>query len=206
MNRVRRAKLQYLFHLLVLGIVSACILFAANWHWAAWILLGGALMIPGRIAGYYWRSLFRGNRCINEGRFQDAIDYLERFLGELKDRPWIRKLHWATGMIYTQNVEAMARANLGVAHINLGDLEAAEAQLNASLELDPENPFVYYNRAVLLYERGEPDAAKEALERARTLGYAQNAIDTLIASTSKAYARIEGRGIQPEPREGIDDI
>jgi tetratricopeptide (TPR) repeat protein len=142
MNRIRRAKIRYLVRVLILGICSAWILVATKGNWIVWVTLAVLLITPGRIVGHYWRSLFRGLKCLHLGQYREANQHLTQFLGMLEERPWIKKLSWYGGLIYTQDVEAMALANLGVAHINLGELEAAEERLEASLKVDPEYPLL----------------------------------------------------------------
>jgi hypothetical protein len=60
-------------------------------------LLVLALLIPGRILGFFWRDQLAGLRLLNERRFQESAQCSSRFLDLLGRRPWIRHLNWLGG-------------------------------------------------------------------------------------------------------------
>ena len=60
---------------------------------------------------------------------------------------------------------AAAHANLGVTHMNKGNLKEAVVALKKALNLDPQNAGTYYNLGLVSDKMGKVDAAIEAYEK-----------------------------------------
>ena len=103
--------------------------------------------------------------------------------------------------MYTRDIEAMTRTNLGVAHMYLGDVRTAEQHLRAAMQLDVESPLPWYNLGIINTVRGDGDTAAEAFKRARRFGYSGNVSDQIVRTIGEALARFEGRGIRDVTKE-----
>ena len=187
--------------LLVLGVGVGTILISTGARPVTLVLVAMILLVPGRIQGYYWRDFFRGRRLLGQGEAKEAISYFARFLDQLAARPWLKKLIWLSWGMYTRDIEAMTRTNLGVAHMYLGDVRTAEQHLRAAMQLDVESPLPWYNLGIINTVRGDGDTAAEAFKRARRFGYSGNVSDQIVRTIGEALARFEGRGIRDVTKE-----
>ncbi len=179
MSRTARYKALYVASFLVLGTAVAVILLVTGAHPLMLVLAAAILLVPGRVQGHLWRDFFRGRRLLAEGRAGESVPYFTRFLDQLANRPWLKKLIWLSWGMYTRDIEVMARTNLGAAHMFLGEIEVAE------------------NHKV----RGEDASATEAFKKARALGYAGDVSDKFVRAVGEAFARFEGRGIKDLAKE-----
>jgi tetratricopeptide (TPR) repeat protein len=152
------------------------------------------LLLPGRIQGHYWRSFFRGRRCMSEKRFEEAITHFNSFLELLGRRPGLRHLIWLQASVYTRSVEVMAYNNIGGAALSLGRLDDADTAFETARLLDPESPLPVYNLALLAHVRGQDDSARELFSTSRALGYPRGSFDQLIHKAGAALAAVEGGG------------
>jgi tetratricopeptide (TPR) repeat protein len=166
------------------------------------VLLGtvAVLLVPGRVQGRYYRDFFRARELVDERRFAESLPFGERFLDRIRARPGLKRLVWLSWPAYSPDIEAMALNNLGAAHLELGDFEAAERRLGEAMALDPLYPVPVFNLAMLAAVGGDTAAAMRLLEECVRLGYRRTAIDDLIHRSQALLARLEGRGVGP-PRD-----
>jgi tetratricopeptide (TPR) repeat protein len=186
-------KLQYVAIVAVGLVVTYGLLLwyqAPSWVWVATAVV---LLVPGRIAGHYYRDLFTGRRLMDSRRVAEAVPFFERFLERVRGRPWLRRLIWLSAGIYTVDVEAMALNNLGASYLELGDLDRVEAPLRQALAIDPDYPVPYVNLALLAEARGDLEAAAVASTVAKRLGHNDTRIDRLIRDAASTLAVVEGR-------------
>jgi tetratricopeptide (TPR) repeat protein len=193
-SRTLRRKLGYVSSIALLAAAACGALLWLDAPFGAWVLTVLVLLLPGRIAGHYFRDLFTGRRLMDARRFAEAISHFERFLERLQARPRLKRLIWLSAGIYTHDVEAMALNNIGAARLELGQLDQVESPLRRALAVDPDYPLPYVNLARLAVLRGDVDAALAASTAAKRLGYDGSRIDALIHRASGALAALEGDG------------
>jgi tetratricopeptide (TPR) repeat protein len=152
------------------------------------------LLVPGRVQGVFWREFFRGRRLLADNDPQGAIAHFERFLSEVRDRPWLKRLIWLSWGTYTRDIEVMTLTNLGAAYLALGDFGAARRSFDQGRELDFLSPLPYFNLALLEQVQGNPEQSTRLFERARDLGFTGATSDQLFRHAGELLARIEGHG------------
>jgi tetratricopeptide (TPR) repeat protein len=190
-SRTSKCKIQYFVILVVLGAavcVSLLWFRAPLWGWVAAALV---CMIPGRVVGHYYRDLFTGRRLMDARRFAEAIPHFERFLERIRARPALKRLICLSPGIYTRDVEAMTLNNLGIARLEVGELDRVEAPLRRALALDPDYPLPYVNLAHLASLHGDVEAAAAASRSAKRLGYHDTRADAFIRRASGTLASLE---------------
>jgi Flp pilus assembly protein TadD len=64
---------------------------------------------------------------------------------------------------------AVFAANLGLARLKEGNVDAAIERFHAAVELDPTNAQAYYNLAEALQKKGQREAARTAYQKAKEL-------------------------------------
>ncbi len=194
MNRTLCLKLLWLAALLVAATGS--ILLVTSWPSERRALAGAlvalAWLTPGRVQGLAYRELFRGRRLLDAEEPARAIEHLERFLADIRSRPWTKGLLWLSWSVYTVDAEAMAWNNLGAALTRLGRWPEATGALEAALYLDPEYPLPHFNLGLLAALEGRPAEVERRLRAAATLGYARSTTDGLVAEAQALLARVEG--------------
>jgi tetratricopeptide (TPR) repeat protein len=199
MTRTGWYKLGYVAAVLVLGAVTLMALWFQGGGPGVVAVVAIALLVPGRIVGAYYRDLFRGRRLLDLHAPEASIAYTTRFLEWVRARPGRKRLLWLAWSVYTPDAEAMALNNLGVAHLQMGKLDAAATALRAALAVDPRYPIPYYNLAIereLSDDRGE---ATRLLAEAERLGLRGTTIDSLIIEAQALLARVEGRNVRGVP-------
>jgi len=82
----------------------------------------------------------RGQVLVELGRGQDAMRDLEKVLQLINTFPNARDKHWAPTQAYTRN-------GLGAASAAIGDFGRAFDEFARSVDLQPNNAWVYFNRA-----------------------------------------------------------
>ena len=135
------------------------------------------LLIPGRIAGYFYRDFFRGLKLFHKQEWKVSEDYFNRFEQQLMDRPWIKRIIWLQWGMYTWKIEAMTQNNLGAINPFTGSLIKAESRLKAVIELDYRYPKPFYNLAVLEYLKGNDERSHEYFYQSASLGYKGSTYD-----------------------------
>ncbi len=191
MSRTRRYQLLYGLALLVLAAVAVAV-----YVWAGLVALvafGIALLVPGRLGGHYLRDLFRCRTLADRQRFNEAIGAGQAFLADLQRQPWRRHFIYCHYGIYTWDVEAMARNNIGAARMELGEIDEAERDLRHALQNDPDYAIPYFNLAVIAYVRGEAAEGDRLVALAAERGYSGSPLDRTISRVAAAYARLQAR-------------
>jgi tetratricopeptide (TPR) repeat protein len=191
MSRSHRYLLLYVVAMLALtGVVVA----VYAWGGLAWFLAAGVvLLIPGRIGGYYLRDLFRSRLLVDQQRFHEAVAAGNAFLADLERQPWRRHLIYCQYGVYTWDVEAMARNNIGAAHMELGQIDRAETILRQALQTDRDYAIPYFNLAVIAYVRGQAAEGDRLIALAAEKGYSGGPLDQLISRVGSAYARLQAQ-------------
>jgi len=180
MTRTARYKLGYVAVLLIVALALGAVIVSLGGGPVVMLATGLLLLIPGRIQGFYYRDLFAARRLLDSGKPEEAILSLERFVKSIEQHPSRSKLLWLAWAIYTPDVLAMAMNNLGAAHLELGQLDAAEQAFAGALAKDPLYPLPYFNLAIVHELRGNRLEAAAAAERARQLGYTGGTLDKVI--------------------------
>jgi ATP-dependent Clp protease adapter protein ClpS len=161
---------------------------------AVLVLIFLALLVPGRVLGYFWRDLLTGLRLLQERQFAQSARHSKKFLEDIGRRPWIQHLTWLGSGTYSRNAKSMALNNLGAAEIFLGEFAASRDHLEQSSRLDDENPLPYFNLAQLEMILGNKARSRDSLEQAKRRGYTKNLSDRLVQSAQSRFAFVEGRG------------
>lgn len=189
MSRTRRYLLLYLLAVLVL---TALVLASyARAGMAGFLVVGVALLVPGRVGSYYLRDLFRSRMLVDQGRFQAAIEAGNAFLADLQRQPWRRHLVYCHYGVYTWDVEAMARNNIGAALMELGEIDRAERALRQALQSDAEYAIPHFNLAVIAHVRGDPAEGDRLIALAAEKGYSGDPLDRQISRVGAAFARLQ---------------
>ena len=193
MNRTARRKVVYFGIVGGGGLILAWVIFYYRLSPLQIALIVIALIIPGRILGYFWRDLLVGLRLLNAKQFEESARYSQQFLSELAKRAWIKNLTWLGSGTYSRDPEALALNNLGAAEMCLGRFEAAEAHLRQSIRVDGENPLPYFNLGQLRLILDDSAQANEYLREAHSRGYVGGFSDVLIRSAQGRFAYTDGR-------------
>jgi tetratricopeptide (TPR) repeat protein len=191
MNRVLRFKLLYVLAVVFVGLLVVAIYVRTGT--VGLVAAAILLIVPGRIGGYYLGKLFRSRKLISLSRFDEAIEAGKAFLEELRRQPWRRHFIYCFFGLYTWDVEAMARNNIGAARMQLGDIEKAERDLGDALEKDPDYPIPYFNLAIIAYVRDDTVRGDNLISVAAEKGYSGGSIDNLISRVGEAYAHLQAR-------------
>jgi len=152
------------------------------------------LLIPGRVQGLLLRDLFRGRRDLDRNDAESALTHFNSFLSTIKAQPWRKPALWLSWSLYTPNLEAMTRNNIGSAQLTLGDLASAEEAWNAALVLDPLYPLPHANLALVAATRDDKVATRRHLDAARALGYKGAGFDRFVHKTQSILAMVESQG------------
>jgi tetratricopeptide (TPR) repeat protein len=99
-----------------------------------------------------------GIRYFNEGRYDEAVESLEKAIESLGPGDPT----YALGMFYA----AEAHVHLGTARFHAGDLDAAFRHFSIAVKENPTYPDLYYRMGVIHHQRGELDEALDMLGRA----------------------------------------
>jgi tetratricopeptide (TPR) repeat protein len=153
--------------------------------------------IPGRISSAFLKDLYRCRRHFDQQHYEEAIDRGWRFLRTLKAEPWRRKLIYLTWSLYTWNVEAMARNNIGASLMMLGSFEAARRELQAALAVDAGYALPYANLAAMAAAEGDREESARLVAMARHNGYAGRPVEKLLDRVGAAYAKMQGVPLTP---------
>ncbi len=113
----------------------------------------------GRIFGVEKNPEYElGIRYFNEGRYDEAVEALEKAIASLGPGDPT----YALGMFYA----AEAHVHLGTARFHAGDLDAAFRHFSIAVRENPTYPDLYYRMSVIHHQRGELDESLEMLGRA----------------------------------------
>ena len=194
MNRTSQYKRLYLLAMILIGAPVVFCIFYFRLSLQAVMLVAVLLLIPGRLPGFFWRDFSRGRKLLSTGDWESSLKYFERFLSEVKRRPWLKHFIWLSWGFYTRDIEVMTHNNMGAAQLGLGQLAEAEQHFDMARQIDSQAPLPYYNRALLAQIRGDADSAKALLEKSQILGYRGTTYDKLIEVAGSVLAQIEGHG------------
>ena len=146
------------------------------------------LVVPGRILAFFWRDLLRGLKLLHEKRYEESIQYSERFLAELERRPWIQHMIWLGTSSYSINAKSLAYNNLGAAEFQLGRLDAARAHLHESILADNLNPMPFHNLALIALREGNEEEAGLMEGSAVARGLTFGTSDQMVLASQKRMA------------------
>jgi hypothetical protein len=170
-----------------------------NGHFALAVGLGVLLLVllfSGQVQARFWSELLAGLHWLGQRDYALSKAYSERFLGQLRERPWLRHLMWLGTSSYSLRVEALALNNLGAAEIGLGEMEAARAHLTEGLALDPKCPLFYRNMGVLALRTGSD--AEPWLQKAVALGLNRGWSDRWVRASQRRNAALSTTGSTDE--------
>lgn len=156
-------------------------------------VVAGLFLIPGRVAGFFYRGIFSARRRSDAGDLTGALTAIDGFLADIAAHPGRKRWHWFLWQFYTGDVEAMAENNAGAILLQMGDLDAAERRFVRSLSIDPEYAIPHRNMAAVWELRGDDERAEHWSDLARRLGYRDTAADRLIGKGAGRFAKVEGR-------------
>ena len=83
----------------------------------------------------------------------------------------------------------MATNNIGAAHLQLGQIDEAEASFQQARSLDPTYPLPCFNLAVIAQFQGEEEKAKTLLHEAQSLGMKKVSPQSLVDVTQALRKR-----------------
>jgi tetratricopeptide (TPR) repeat protein len=152
-----------------------------------------ALLVPGRILGFFWGDLLRGLRLLNAREYAQSKTFSERFLAEVRRRPWIKHLVWLGSSSYSRDPEVLALNNMGAAEVALGELDLARKHLGEAVALDSLCPLPFYNLGVLANATDDSIEAERCFAQAAKLGFARGLSDKIVMASQTRFANIGGR-------------
>jgi tetratricopeptide (TPR) repeat protein len=194
---VTRTSRYKIFYFVMLGGVAVLSLWMETRYHLTMVgilLLALALLLPGRILGFFWRDLLRGLRLLNERKFEQSKQHSQLFLIDVRQRPWLKRLIWLGSGSYSRDPEAMALNNLGAAELMLGEVDAARDHFNKSMAVDDLNPLPFFNMGNLYATLGDRENATIWFSKAVALGYSQNAVDQILTASQNRFAANDGWG------------
>lgn len=113
----------------------------------------------GRLFGLEKNTEYeRGIRYFNEGKYELAVEELERAIEEVGHSDPV----YALGKFYA----AESHAHLGTAKFHVGDFDGALEHFSRAIEENPTYPDLFYRIGVILHRQGEVVRAVEMLRRA----------------------------------------
>lgn len=192
MTRTERYKVQYFATIAGSAVVGAILLWIVGIKPTTLIVVALLLVLPGRTQGYLWRDLYTGRRLLESGHVRGSIIASEQFIGQAKSKPWLARLWWLQGAMYTRNPVAMASNNIGAANLELGEFDAAKRAFSEAIALDSEYAVPHFNLALIANLENNRVDEKRRLDRAAALGYSQSAIDNFVQHAASILARFEG--------------
>lgn len=152
------------------------------------------LLLSGRVQAFFWSELLAGLHKLHRHDYPASKAHSERFLAQLRDRPWLKRLIWLGTSSYSLSVEAMALNNLGAAELALGEVEAARAHLNEAIAKDPKCPLPYRNIGLLILREGSTEEAGPWLDKAVALGLRRDWSDRAAQASQRNNAELSTTG------------
>ncbi|HTT96838.1 MAG TPA: tetratricopeptide repeat protein [Rhizomicrobium sp.] len=159
----------------------------------AFLVVVVALLIPGRILGYFWRDLLRGLRLLNAKDYVASKVCSERFLVEVREKPWIRHFIWLGSSTYSRDPEVLALNNLGAAELALGEVDVARAHLEEAIAKDPLCPLPFFNLGALFKATGNVSESERCFAEATRLGFRHGISDKIVRASQTRFAEMDGR-------------
>jgi ATP-dependent Clp protease adaptor protein ClpS len=154
-----------------------------------------ALLLRGRIQALFWSELLAGLHHLNQRDYARSKDHSERFLVQLGERPWLRRLIWLGTSSYSADAEVLALNNLGAAELALGLTDEARIHLARAIELDPLCPLPYRNMGTLALRTSPSAEAMPWFERAKALGLRGDWSDRAVLASQRRNASFSTTGV-----------
>ena len=107
--------------------------------------------------------------ALNQREYHRSKGHSERFLVQLRERPWLQTLIWLGPSSYSLSAEALALNNLGAAELALGEFDSARAHLNQAIARDPRCPLPCRNMGTLTLRTSSTAEAMPWFEKAAAL-------------------------------------
>jgi ATP-dependent Clp protease adapter protein ClpS len=172
---------------------------------AAMLILPFVLLaFSGRVQAYFWSELLAGLHHLNLRDYPRSKAHSERFLVQLRERPWLRHLIWLATSSYSDAAEVLALNNLGAAEIALGEIDAAREHLTLAMALDPKCPLLYRNMGALTLRTGSTADAAPWFHQAVALGLKGDWSDARAMASQRHNAAFSTTGVatgaSPWPR------
>lgn len=148
-----------------------------------------ALLLSNRIQAHFWIELLAGLRALDQRDYAASKVHSERFLAQLRERPWLKRLIWLGPSSYALSAEALALNNLGAAEMGLGEFDAARARFDQAIALDPQGPLPYRNKGALILRTASSAEALPWLQKAEALGLREDFTDRWMMSSQWRNAK-----------------
>jgi tetratricopeptide (TPR) repeat protein len=162
-----------------------------RYEWPTGSLLIATLLclLPRRIVDYYWRDFMQGNHYLDKQKYSRSIAHNQKFLVQLKRKPWIKHLIWIAPSFWTISTYAMTLNNLGLALLNHEDCEQAQEAFLKALEYDPQYALPHYNLAAIAVTQLNFESAIEHLKLSKRLGFSHKACNELLSECKTLSAQ-----------------
>jgi tetratricopeptide (TPR) repeat protein len=182
LTRPRRNLLLYAAALLGFGWLGVVLP-----YWAGWVMTGGLLLVL-LLIGWVGRELFRGRMLMQQRRYVEAAQALQRFQTQQQASAPARGVAVLFAGRYTANAVAVAENDLGAIASENGHPDVARRHFEQAVALDPGYAIPHVNLALLLASRHDEAGARAEAEKARDLGFRskglQRAVDAALARPS----------------------
>ena len=164
--------------------------------WQAALAVAGAAL-AGFIALAVWgRDYFVARRHARKRQWPLAIERYQRFEQKALKAAWRRFAIVLALSVYSFDVPAIARNEIGQAYINANDLEQAATWLRSALRRDPQYAVPCVNLGVIAALRRDAAGARREMSKAVQLGYNVQAAQRLLR---RALESASSRGVDREP-------
>jgi tetratricopeptide (TPR) repeat protein len=150
--------------------------------------------LSGRVQAFFWSELLAGLHHLNLRDYGASKAHSERFLTQLRGRPWLKRLIWLGSSSYSLNAEVLGLNNLGAAELALGEIDAARAHLNQAIALDPQCPLPYRNLGMLALQTASKEEAAPLFEQAAKLGLRGDWTDKVVMTSQRRNAALSTTG------------
>jgi tetratricopeptide (TPR) repeat protein len=194
MSRTARYKAVYFTYFGAAGVLGLTALWYLGPSPLSFVAVAVALLIPGRILGFFWRDLLQGLRLLNAGDYAGSKAASERFLAYYAQNRWVRHLLWLGSSSYSRDPEVLALNNLGAAEFRLGEIDAAHTHLRQAIARDPLCPLPFYNLAIMAREAGDVAEMERCLGEAQRLGFTMGPSDQIVRASQRRFSATSGAG------------
>jgi tetratricopeptide (TPR) repeat protein len=148
--------------------------------WQAALAVAGAALV-GFIALAVWgRDYLAARRHARRRQWPLAIERYQRFERKALKAGWRRLAVVLCLGVYSFDVPAIARNEIGQAYVNANDLEQAAAWLRSALQRDPQYAVPYVNLGVIAALRRDAAGARREMSKAVQLGYNVQAAQRIL--------------------------
>jgi ATP-dependent Clp protease adapter protein ClpS len=164
------------------------------------------LLLSGRVQAYFWSDLLAGLHHLNRREYEKSKARSERFIAQLRERPWLRHLVWLATSSYSASAEVLALNNLAAAEIGLGEFEAARAHLARAIDLDPKCPLLFKNMGAIVLRTGSTADAMPWIDRAAALGLRGDWTDRAAQASQRRNADLSTTGTVAGPQPPLSKV